>query len=243
MANDLTTAPSRHISIPKVDREAEHCIRVCMSGSHIERGELVMVNMPSDHARGVLTDRRHDLQATMTLDDRIVSELVTDMLLVWRNSVKANESARDVMKLYRRELKLDPPIPTWAVALACGAIRHGTAPDIDLTFVPSTAAFRRLCDSYVWNTRAEIQAISQILTGKPWKLPLSPDEAKYVGDGLRKLADDMKAKCMGDRPERPPPLTTEALKAIAGAEKWDAIPNAKPRKVKSVGTEARGLTA
>lgn len=242
MANDLTLAPSRYISIPKLDREAEHCIRVCMSGSHLDRGELVMVNMPTAHARGVLADRRQDLLATMTFDDQAVSELVTDMLLVWRNSVKANESARDVMKLYRRELKLDPPIPTWAVALACGAIRHGAAPDIDLTFVPSTAAFRRLCDSYVWGTRAELQAIGQILSGRQFLPPRTQKDIEYVGDGLLGLAAELKERNV-DRPEIAAPLTTDALKAIVGAENWDKVPNLKPRKVKSVGTEAQRLRA
>lgn len=234
--SDLVTQPIGYVSVPKRDDYSDTIMRIAMSGSFREFGALKMFNPPSEGERKTLVMRQRTLLDAIGYspkrDRKQAGAMVSDMLLGYRNAIKPNEKASDVVALYVREIELDPAVPLWALQLACNAIRLGTAPDIDLIFPPSTMALRRLCDSHVWGVRAELGSISDVLRGSKADREVSPEERERIGDGFKALADELRQRNMARASDGS--LVSDAdLRAMIGEGAWAKLPDAK-RSTKAV---------
>jgi hypothetical protein len=244
MANDLQTRQEAAmiIAAPAHDAVADWTLSRSLSGSYRDMGKLVMLNPPGAEGRKTLMARRDTLLKSLEHDRKQVIRLVTEMLEGYRHrGVRANEDASAVLKVYQRELALDPKIPTWAVWRACSAIRMGTDPKLAEAGItsyeaPTTMALRKLCDSLMWQTRAELGAISDVLSGIKAQPDTPPEVREKVAKEFRALADEMKDRRAGENRDGPAPLSRDQLVELAGGEEVFAeIPNAKDyRKPKTM---------
>lgn len=236
MANDLQTRQEAALMIaaPAHDAIADWELSKCLSGSYRDMGKLVMLNPPSKESRSTLMKRRDVLLDSLKHEKKEVIRLITEMLQGYRHrGVRPNEDAGNVVKLYQRELALEPAIPTWAVWRACSAIRLGTDPKLAEAGItgyeaPTTMALRRLCDSLMWQTRAELSAISDVLGGVEGQPDTPPEVRERVGREFQALADEMKDRRAGENRDGPAPLFKDELIELAGGEEsFASIPNAK----------------
>lgn len=245
MGNDLTIADNIYVSVPHADPVSAAIMVRAKCASYREFGVLRMFHPPAPTERAALSARRNALIASMSFDKDKVGLLVTRMLQGFRTkdreAIDASAGKRPPkilqdVALYVRELRLDPAIPTWAVALACNAIRLNQVPDFDPRFgEPSTAVLRRICDSFIWDTRAEIVAISDVLSGTVAPRHISPEERAMIGPKFTALAAELKARQEANNALESEAAKIEALKASVAPEVWDSIPDRKPFKQKTVG--------
>lgn len=237
MANEVErqSTDDAYIALPQVDERAAAIMRSCMSGSFKEFGTLVMQRMPDRESRQALAARQKTLVDSLKHERKKIALMITEMLQGYRQrGVKPGEAAGQIVALYVRELGLDPKIPTWAVWRACGAIRIGGDPErlekagVRLYEAPTTMTMRRLCDSYVWDVRAEMSNIGAILQGREARPVVPPEERERVSKEFRTLADDMKVRLAADKLMGPPPMSKDDLVDLAGGEEaFAALPDAK----------------
>lgn len=214
----------KYISAPKGDDAAKAAIARCVSGSSYSHGVRYMINMPSEEDREVLRSRLKYLTSMLGQDKAEVLLRITQMLQALRSQgVGADEDDLSIANLYLRELQLEPRVPTWAAALACADVRFGRAPGINVAFKLNTPLLRRLCDSYVWDVRAEIQAIEQILAGAKHIKVVTDEERKVVSEGLASLEKEFSER----HSERAPLVPiAEEIGALVGTTAFDELPDA-----------------
>lgn len=142
-------ADSVYVSVPRPDKAIEDMLRMLLSGSHREAAALQVLRLPDDEQRGRLIARLNYLTKSLHADRDKVRLLVTQMLRGYRaRSTGEGSGLRLVedVKLFERELMMEPPCPTWAVALVCSSIRFGRMDGVRPGSEPPTALVRRLCD-------------------------------------------------------------------------------------------------
>lgn len=234
MAQSVTTIAPSHVSIPGPDPASEHVLRRCMSGAHSIPGGMALLHPPTVEQRQLLAGRQKELIASLRNDRRTIGQAVTAMLLGYPHAIKANETAEQVVAFYVAELCLDPPIPTWAAILACNRIRMGNSElqekyDIGRIHRPSTSALRNLCNDIAWKVRAELGNIMLVLNGKPYSPDVTPAQRERIAKGWDSLAEELKSRNRIPKVDRTSEIEL-GLRALAGDDAFDAIPDASPRR-------------
>src|SRR4051812_43817109 len=200
MAHDLITQQEgKYLALaPQPNERAAAILRSCLSGSFREFGTLMMQRLPDPSAREVLAERQKALLESAHSDKKAIYRIIGEMLAGYRHKgVRPDEDAIKVVDLYWKELSLDPKIPTWAVWRACSAIRSGSDPariervGIRLYEAPTTMMLRALCDTYVWEVRAEMMSIADVLQGRQARPEVPADVHAKTAKEFRALADEM----------------------------------------------------
>lgn len=241
MARDLAATENVLVTIPKDDRALADRLALIMSGCFREGGALWLWKMPNAEDRRAITARMQLLVKSLEHDSDKIGLLVSQMLQGFRarfseERVDSTKLMRDV-RLFQRELALDPPIPTWVVSLVCTSVRLGSHGGKE----PSTAELRRLCAQRVWETRAEINVLSEVLKAKA-AVHVSAAVRRDIGRKFKELHAEM-----AERNSDPLPnygtISVEDLKRVAGPD-WDKMPNADRKAAgKALGKEADRLVA
>lgn len=251
MGNFLEKASATLVSvtIPGPDAAVERILFNAQNFSMRSNGVLLMVQEPSEEEKRLLMKRQVFLAKSMAHDPRDIKTLIAQMLYCFGKPIKDNETSEMVTALFVHELGLEPACPTWAVHLACSAIRTGSVPESRAYPRPSTMAVRRLADSFVWKARTEISVISDVLKGRRAFPQVTPAERAKIGKRFRSIADAMIARQKA-REVLDTTADVEKLKAILAAsgrdaeEAFNAVPDAQGRSPRgSIGREAQKVVA
>jgi hypothetical protein len=179
---------------PVHHRDSDFVMRYCTNNSEFVDGVLVMHNPPNPDQRAILRGRQASLAAAIgEHSSKAVASLIADMLGGYGTRPdETMDTMRKIVVKYVQELS---DIPTWVVAIACRAIKDGVAPDISRDYRPTTIAVRHLCNKYLTPHRAELRQITAILTGKPYKAPVTPEQQAAVKARFDagEIADAMRA--------------------------------------------------
>jgi hypothetical protein len=217
--NELVATEEKLVSVPVHDSDVDGLLRLYQSGAvSTPLGKLRMINMPTEQGRARLAARMRKLSASLKEHDRKQIALhITAMLKSYRNAIRPNESARDVVATYLQELGRigdEPAIPTWAVVLACNAIRRGDAPGIRHDFPPSTVQLRVLAKGYLDPWLTEVASISRVLDGEKFEPEQSVAERQRIGGLLADLGERLKARLNAERAEASARMSERAGEAM-----------------------------
>ena len=212
------------------DPDIDHLLRWATSGAEMPiGGRWQLINMPGSYDREKLQVRRAALSkaAIGKSERKPAARAITEMLLCYRNATRANEDVRDVVTKYVTELH---DLPTWAIEMACNAIRLGQAKNISMTYPPSTIELRVLVLSYLKPLRDEMINIDQVLTAEKYREPISDAERQRVGVKMKNLADELRDKASDEfSEETKSEMARKSLIGKVGEAAFDAIPNAPVR--------------
>jgi hypothetical protein len=231
------------VTIPPVDGEVERILFDAKNfATRSGNGTLLMVNVPNDSERGLLSARKQMLSLSMEFDRHKVALLIAQMLNCYAHPIKENETAEQVVSLYVRELSLPPVCPTWAISQAIGNIRIGQAPGVGLVHRPSTIAVRRIADGFAWKVKSEIVSIGDVLKGRAAAPEIAPEERAKLGKKFRAFADGLLSRQRA-REAKEEQDDADRLRQMIGVDAFAKLPDAPKRRGSLLGKEAAKIAA
>lgn len=177
------------LSAPAFDGPAARILSSCKNMLvYVGGGEVQTMKMPDNEAKIALRSRQDYLFREMKRhDNKAKAALIGDLLECYGE--RRDENVRATIIKYVQEVQ---GIPTWAVSLACQAIKIGQAPEVSPAHRPTTIQFVLVCRRYMAPTLQEIHEINDVLRAKPYIKPLTQEERETVGARLQTFAEEFR---------------------------------------------------
>ena len=174
---------------PEFDGPAAMTLALCKNKLVYVGADVQTMALPSNETKVTLRGRQDYLFRQMkSHDSKAKAALISDMLGCYGEH--RDENLRATVTKYVQELR---EIPTWAVSLACQAIKIGQAAEVSPNFRPTTIQVMLVCRRYMAATLQEIHEINDVLRAKPYIKPVSEEERAVVKARLQDFTEELRS--------------------------------------------------
>jgi hypothetical protein len=176
------------LSAPMFDRIAAQTLAICRNNLvETREGPQTLVHIDGATKQILSSRQAYLLRQIKSHDLKAKAALIADMLKCYGE--RRDENLKMTVATFVSELR---DIPTWAVSLACQAIKVGAAAEVSPSYRPTTIQVVLVARRYLSPTLTELHSISDVLRATPYVRPMTEDEREVVRGRLQTFAEEFR---------------------------------------------------